>query len=127
MSSGPKEKKLKAERCGPKDSDNTMEAWMDVIERTGKRSREEKEKLRAERCEYLRAYFKEPGRIQDLGEDRVIKWNDKDTWEELPEVVLNSCFAEDILKNDKVLEMLWEEIARRAAFDSYLLDMMGKG
>lgn len=127
MSSGPKEKKLKTERCGPKDSDNTLDAWMDVIERTGKRSREEREKLRTERCEYLRAYFNEPGRIQDLGEDRVIKWNDKDTWEELPEVVLNSLFAEDILKNEKVLEMLWEEIARRGAFDSYLLDMMGKG
>jgi hypothetical protein len=110
---------------GPKKESSTLDQWMDVIEKVSKKSREDREKLRTERCEFLRNYFNEkPTRIQDLGPERLIRWVDSESGVD-HEVILNSRFANTLLANDKALEVLWEEIARRASFDIYLMDMAG--
>ncbi len=106
----------------PKREKSSLEGWAEAIEQSGRQYQEKRAKQRQERCEFLRNYFREnPSRIQRFDEDRVLLWKDD---EKNREVILNEKFADDILANEKVLEALWEEIARRASFDEYLLDML---
>lgn len=97
-----------------KQKESSLTDWADVIAAASKESRAQRAAQRAERNEWLRSYFAEDAsRIADLGDHKLMSWTDDGP-------TLNSKFSEAILRSDRVMEILWDEIARRASFEDYV-------